>query len=134
MPRMPKWKVPKSIAKALKDNEGSWEEDERWSPIRLTAMSGTKLDGREIPVAWQVEFEPVDDEFEAGNARLEELGIEPDGCGWGDYILNALGQIKPALAQKVHLDCEGSTCVIWVESEDDCRSLIESVWKLVFEE
>lgn len=42
---MPKWKAPKNIAKAIEDGDGAWE-DERWSPIRLTAMSGTEFEGR----------------------------------------------------------------------------------------
>jgi hypothetical protein len=29
MPKMPTWKPPKNIAKALEDGDGSWE-DERW--------------------------------------------------------------------------------------------------------
>lgn len=61
---MPKWKAPKNIANALEGGDGSWE-DERWSPILLTAMSGTELDGRAIPVAWQMEFDPSDEEFES---------------------------------------------------------------------
>jgi hypothetical protein len=54
VPKMPTWKPPKNITKALEDGDGSWE-DERWSPILLTAMSGTELDGREILVAWQID-------------------------------------------------------------------------------
>ena len=50
---MPTWKVPKNLDKALEDADGMWE-DERWSPILITAMSGTELNGREIPVAWQI--------------------------------------------------------------------------------
>lgn len=77
MPNMPTWKPPKNIAKALKDGDGFWG-DERWSPIQLSAMSGTEFDGREIPIAWQSEFDPSEDDFEAANAKLEEMGIEPD--------------------------------------------------------
>jgi hypothetical protein len=47
-------------------------------------MSGTEYNGREIPVAWQIEFDPSADEFEAANARLEHMDLEPDGYGWGD--------------------------------------------------
>jgi hypothetical protein len=38
MAKMPTWKPPKDIAKALEDGDGSWE-DERWSPILLTAST-----------------------------------------------------------------------------------------------
>jgi hypothetical protein len=134
MPKMPQWKPPNNVAKALADGDGSWE-DERWSPILVTAMSGTEYEGRAIPVAWQIEFEPSEDEFEAANARLEELGVEPDGYGWGEYIQKAIRKGDPALAKRLHMtDCETDTCVIWVESDDDCRALLEATWKLVFAE
>lgn len=45
----------------------------------LTAMSGTEHDGREIPVAWQIEFDPAEDEFEAANAKLEDMDLEAGG-------------------------------------------------------
>jgi hypothetical protein len=132
MPKMPQWKPPKDIAKALADGDGSWE-DEWWSPILVTAMSGTEYQGRDIPVAWQIEFDPSDDEFEAANAKLEEKDIEPDGYGWGEYIQKAIRKTNPALAKRLHItDCEADTCVIWVESEEDCRALLEATWKLVF--
>jgi hypothetical protein len=131
---MPTWKSPKNIAKALEDGDGSWE-DERWSPILLTAMSGTEFEGRDIPVAWQIEFEPSEDEFEAANAKLEEMEIEPDGYGWGEYIQKAIRKSNPGLAKRLHAtDCETDTCVIWVESEEDCRALLEATWKLIFNE
>jgi len=129
---MPSWKPPRNIAKALEEGDGFWE-DERWSPITLTAMSGTEYDGREIPVAWQVEFDPSEDEFEAANARLEGMDLEPDGYGWGEYIQKAIRKSNPALTKRLHItDCETDTCVIWVESEKDCRALLEATWKLIF--
>jgi len=134
MPKMPQWKPPKDIAKALADGDGTWE-DERWSPILVTAMSGTEYQGRAISVAWQIEFDPSEDEFEAANARLEERGVEPDGYGWGEYIQEAIRKGNPALAKRLHItDCEPATCVVWVESEEECRALLEATWKLVFAE
>src|SRR6516225_2260248 len=106
MPKMPKWKLPKNIAKALEDGDGSWE-DERWSPILLTAMSGTEYEGRDIPVAWQMEFDPSAEELEAVNAKLEDMDLEPDGYGWGEYIQKAIRKSNPALAKRLHtIDCE----------------------------
>ncbi|MDB5344090.1 MAG: hypothetical protein JWP89_2467 [Schlesneria sp.] len=132
MAKMPKWKALKNIAILLEEGDGSWE-DERWSPILLTVMSGTELDGRAIPIAWQIEFDPSDEEFEAANAKLEEMEIDPDGYGWGEFIRKAVGKTDPVLATRLHLDdCETDTCVIWVESDDDCRVLVESTWNLVF--
>lgn len=133
MPKMPSWKPPENIVKALEDGDGFWEDD-RWLPIMLTAMSGTEFEGREIPVSWQIEFDPSDDHFELANARLEEMEIEPDGYGWGDYIQKAIQTSNPGLAKKLHAtDCETDTCVIWVESADDCKDLLEATWKLMFE-
>jgi hypothetical protein len=133
MKKMPIWKPPKNITKALNEGDGFWE-DERWFPIQLTAMSGTEFNGREIPVAWQIEFDPSEEDFEAANADLEESGTEPDGYGWGEHIQEAIRRTSPALAKRLHAtDCEGGTCVIWVESENDCRGLIETAWKLIFQ-
>jgi hypothetical protein len=134
MPKIPRWKPPQDIAKALADGDGFWE-DERWWPILLTAMSGTEHQGREIPVAWQIEFDPSEDDFEAANAMLEELGVEPDGYGWGKYIQKTIQKGNPALAKRLYItDCETDTCVIWVESEEDCRVLLEATYKLLFTE
>jgi hypothetical protein len=128
---MPNWKLPKNLPKALEDGDGCWEDD-RWSPILLTLMSATELNGREIPIAWQIEFDPSEDEFEVANTRLEGMEIEPDGYGWGEHIRKELTKSDPALAKRLHLDdCETDTCVIWVESEEDCRKLIEGTWKLI---
>ena len=132
MPKMPRWRPPKNIAKALADGDGFWE-DERWSPILVMAMSGIEYEGREVPVAWQIEFDPSENECEAANARLDERGVEPDGYGWGEYIQNTIRQGNPALAERLHItDCETATCVIWVESEEDCRALLEATWPLIF--
>lgn len=134
MPEMPIWKSPRNIAKALEKGDGIWEDD-RWSPILLAAMSGTEHNGREIPVAWQIEFDPSDGEFEAANTKLEEMGLDSDGYGWGEYIYGRLRQTIPALAERLHTtDCETATCVIWVELEEDCRMLLEAVWTIIFNE
>jgi len=67
MRKMPLWKPPKDIAKALEEGDGVWEDD-RWSPIQLTAMSGTEYERRDIPIAWEIAFEPSEEGFEAANA------------------------------------------------------------------
>lgn len=131
MPKMPLWKVPKNIQSKIARNEGYWEDD-RWAPIQLTAMTDTEFEGREIPIAWQIEFDPSDDEFEAVNEQLEELEIEPDGYGWGNHIQKTIQQRNPTLAKRLHLtDCETDTCVIWVESAEDCRIIMETVWNMI---
>jgi hypothetical protein len=66
-------------------------------------MSGTEYEGREIPVAWQIEFDPSDDDLEAANTRLEEKEIEPDGYGWGEYIQKVIRKSNPGLAKRLHV-------------------------------
>jgi hypothetical protein len=133
MPKMPTWQPPKNIAKALEDGGGFWE-DERWSPILLTVMSDTEYEGRDIPIAWQIEFDPSEEELEVASAKMERMGIEPDGYGWGEYIQRTIRETNPALAQRLHAtDCETDTCVIWVEAEEDGRELVEAAWKLIFQ-
>ena len=120
------------MSEALEDGDGTWV-DERWSPIVLTAMSGTEFKGREIPLAFQIEFEPAGDCFKAANARLEAAGIEPDGYGWGEFVLRSVRRKNQKLARRLHLsDCETDTCVIWVESDGDCKEILEMTWRLVF--
>lgn len=132
MHHMPSWNAPKNINKALEDGDGFWQDD-RWAPLRLIAMSGTEFEGREIPVVWQIEFNPSDDDFEISNTRLHENGFEPDGYGWGQYIQGTIHKVNPTLAMRLHTtDCESDTCVIWVETVDDCRALLEFTWELVF--
>jgi hypothetical protein len=128
---MPAWKPPKNIAKTLGEGNGIWE-DERWSPILPTIMSDTELAGRSIPVAWQIEFDPFAAGLEAANARLKDGGHEPDGYGWGECILIAVQRLDAALAKRLHLaDCESNTCVVWVESAEDCRVVIQLTWNLL---
>lgn len=96
-------------------------------------MSGTELGGREIPIAWQIEFDVSGEYVEAANGKLDAMGIEPHGYGWGEFITTKLRQVDRDLAGRLHLaDCETDTCVIWVESEQDCRVLIEATWRLLF--
>jgi hypothetical protein len=128
---MPQWKPPKNMERALEEGDGMWE-DESWLPIRLTTMSDTEYEGREIPIAWQIEFDPSEVEFDAANTKLEELGIEPDGYGWGEFLQNQCEQLNPDLAARMHTsDCETDNCVIWVESAEDCREVLETAWQQI---
>ena len=133
MQSMPEWNIPKNLDELLaNDDDGTWEDD-HWEPIVLTVMTGTSLDGRDIPQACQIVFEPDEDSFESANARLEDLGIEPDGYGWGDAIRDAMDKAHPELADQLHLgDCETGTCVVWAESERTCRLVLAETWKLIF--
>jgi hypothetical protein len=126
---LPKWKIPKNIEKRVEYEGGMWE-DERFDPILLTVISDTSYQGREIPLAWQIEFDPSD-RLAAANEEIQALGIEPDGDGWSEVIQKRFAKRHPKLAKELHSDSESSTCVIWVESEGACRKLIAIVWDLL---
>ena len=127
--KMPAWRIPKKIEKRVEQEGGMWE-DERFSPILLTVMSGNSFNGRGIPLTWQIEFEPFDDCFAAVNEKITASGIEPDGDGWSEVIENEFVRRHPKMKKEFHSDSESSTCVIWVESEAACQKLIEVVWSL----
>lgn len=127
---LPIWKIPKNIQKRVDDEDGMWE-DERFDPILLTVMSEVEHEGRDIPLSWQIEFDPFDDRLEAANEKLESSGIEPDGDGWAEVIEKEFAKRYPKLAGELHSDSESSTCVLWVESEKTCQKLIELVWALI---
>lgn len=123
------WRIPKGLAKILR-SEGMWES-ERFDPILLTVMSDTSYQGRDIPLAWQIEFDPFDDRLDVANKRIKTAGIEPDGDGWSEVIQKRFSAMHPTLAGEFHSDSESSTCVLWVESEGACRKLLELVWSLI---
>lgn len=126
----PTWTIPKNIGKLVKEEGGMWEDD-RFDPILLAVMSGTSYHGRDIPLAWQIEFDPFDDRLETANEKIEASGIEPDGDGWSGVIEKEFVRRYPKLAGEFHTDSESDTCVVWVESEVACQKLIQLVWSLI---
>jgi hypothetical protein len=87
---------------------------------------------RDIPLAWQIEFEPGAPELEASNGKLSTLNLEPDGYGWSTLISAVMSKRHPELHDELHFgDTETETCVVWVESEDTCKKLISVVWELI---
>ena len=128
---LPKWQVPKDVKKRAAAAGGSWE-DERYDPVFLTVNTGAAYDGREIPLMWQVEFDPFDERLEAAGERLERRGVDPDGDGWSSVIQKAFRKRFPRLARELHDDSESSTCVLWVESEHASKALVELVWSMLF--
>jgi len=132
-PSPPIWEIPANLESLVEDGDGMWEGD-RWDPIILTVMSGTSYGGRDIPLAWQIEFDPYDDRLEAANHRLEATGIEPDGDGWAELIIQKFAERNPKLSRELHSDSESSTCVLWVESEAACKELTELVWSLLHQD
>jgi len=132
MPAMPEWDVPENLEELLdSDGDGIWE-DKSWLPISVTVMKGTSYRGRDIPLAWQIEFEPENEAFEVPNNSIQNLGVDPDGYGWCTVIQNVISKDHPEIVGELHFgDTETGTCVIWVESEKVCRILVETVWSLI---
>jgi hypothetical protein len=127
---LPKWKIPAKIRKHVEDEGGLWE-DERFDPVLLTVLSGNSYKGREIPLTWQIEFDPFDERLATASEKIRASGIEPDGDGWSQIIEKEFARRHARLASEFHSDSESSTCVIWVESGRACRRLIELVWSLI---
>ena len=129
--KLPQWKIPKDIAKRVEDEGGTWES-ERFDPILLTVSSETSYEGRDIPLAWQIEFDPFDERLAAANEKLEPSDTEPDGDGWAEAVEAKFAKHYPKLAGQLHSDSESSTCVLWVESESACKKLLALVWSLIY--
>src|SRR5207247_10419025 len=109
---------------------GTWEQD-RYDPIVLTLSIDVAYQGREIPLMWQVEFDPFDERLKTAGERLERRGVEPDGDGWSSVIQKEFRKRFPKLAREFHDDSESSTCILWVESENACKALVELVWSML---
>lgn len=113
---MPKWNIPTDLRALIEaDDDFMWESDD-WSPILLTVSGDTQHDERDIDLAWQIEYETV-------------------GCTGYEFCDRVMAAVEAADAELVSLlncgDTESAACVIWVETEDACRRLIEIVWPMV---
>jgi hypothetical protein len=133
--KTPKWNIPENLQALIdadsSDGDGIWEDDS-WDPILLTVMAGTSYGGRDIPFSWQIEFQPSDVRLEEANKAIEARGIESDGYGWAKLIEDVFVRDHPELADELHFgDTEIDTCVVWVESESTCKTLIEVTWSLM---
>jgi hypothetical protein len=133
--KMPEWNIPKNLQELINadspDGDGMWEDDS-WDPILLTIMAGTSYDGRDIPLSWQIEFEPDDERLEIANKQIVALELEPDGYGWARLIEAAFAKDHPGLVDELHFgDTDASACVVWVESERTCKTLMEVAWSLI---
>lgn len=125
----PRWNIPPDISEIVAVDE-TWE-DESWSPILLSVIGGTTYKGREIPLSWQIEFEPVDDLFEVPNERIAALGVEPDGYGWANVIASVISKHHPEISNELQFgDTDSDACVVWVESESSCKILMHVTWSL----
>ena len=129
MAELPIWRIPSNLS-AILEEEGEWE-DPRWDPITLTVFGGISYKGRDIE-CWEAAFSPSDDYFDDLNKALEAAGIDANGYGWLDVIESHLTKRNPDLLGRLNsLDTELAACVIWVESEADCRELIKAIWTIL---
>ena len=98
----------------------------------MTLIGGTSYKGRDIPISWQIEFEPADESFTVPNEKIVKLGLDANGYGWANVIASVVGKHHPELAAELQFgDTDESACVIWVESEQSCKLLMGVVWDLV---
>ena len=135
MKSAPDWNIPDNLGELLDRDEGGMWEDSRWAPLLLTVMKGTSYAGRDIPLAWQIEFEPVGRPFESANDKIRALGLDPDGYGWASLIKSVAEKYHPEMAKELRFDdTEEATCVVWVESESSCRKLLQMAWNLIYGE
>jgi hypothetical protein len=128
---LPAWVMPGDLAEIIEE-DGEWE-DPSWDPLLLTVVGDTRHEGRLIKRAWQLSLWPGDAFFEPLNAALKARGEKADGHAWSDLIHEEIARRAPALLPKLHDDSDAATCVIWVETEADGRTLMETVWVYLHE-
>ena len=121
------WSAPANINDLLSSDPDQTWMDDQFEPVIITAMGGTLFGAREVPILWQIEFEPADIEGASGEERIADLGLEPDGYGWTSLILRDLAQRHPACVPFVKGDEEAVTCVICTEHADVFERLVETV-------
>ena len=86
-PDKPQWQIPDDLSALIaSDDDSTWTTHE-WAPIELSVMAGTMYAGRDIPLAWQIEFEPSGPAFAESNSKLSAMGLEPDGYAWSNLVI-----------------------------------------------
>ena len=132
MKTAPIWEIPANLDTLLDADKGGMWEDDRWAPITLTVMKGTSYARRDIPLAWQIEFEPFSPTFEVGNKKITALGLDADGYGWASLINSVIKKYHPEIADELQFgDTDESACVVWVESEASCIQLMQVAWTII---
>ena len=127
---MPSWTMPPDLPVIVAE-DGEWE-DPSWDPLVLTVVGDTRLEGRLIPIAWQLSLWTEDAPAVLRAAVAAAYG-KADGHGWAHWLLAALEARGQKVAARAHDDSEEAACVLWVETEADGRLLMEGAWLLLQE-
>jgi hypothetical protein len=119
------WSAPANVAELVAaDPDQTWQDDQ-FAPVLITVMGGTLSGAREVPLLWQIQFEPADLEGTPGEARLADLDLDTDGYGWTALILGELARRYPAHVRFVRSDEEAATCVLCAEQADVFEKVVE---------
>jgi hypothetical protein len=92
-------------------------------------MADTSDDGRDIPLSWQIEFEPADERLEKANRAIEVLEIEPDGYGWVKLIDAAFTKDRRITASLPVISILATQKLPLVSSRWNRRALARLSWK-----
>ena len=129
---MQQWNIPENIYELVYADEDCVWEDESWDPVLLSVIGGTSYGGRDIPLSWQIEFEPFGEIFSKGNEQLNKLGEECDGYGWANLINTIFIKHHPDLKDHIYFgDTDSSACVVWTETESTCKKIMSIVNSLL---
>ena len=129
---LPTWKLPSKFASELKRN-GIWADKNTWEPLWLLVENDFEIKGRILPVAWQVELEAYSEECARINDQFELEGKHVDGANWSKLIRKKLAKHDPQLAKRIIDNSEDEMCGLIVESEADCKALIEFFWRQIYQ-
>jgi hypothetical protein len=114
-------KFPANLRQILEQEEPIWETNE-FEPIYITVMEFEHI-GQDV-IGYQLEFYPHEDAFEPINQLMEARGMDGFGYDWEDLIIAFVRSRDRALADALHGDSEGSTCVLWTQTEEGFRRLL----------
>ena len=129
---LPIWKLPNNFASEMKRN-GIWADNDTWEPLALLVENELHIKGRILPVAWQVELETYSEQCARINDQLELEGKHVDGPHWSKLIRKKLAKHDPQLAKRMIDNSEDEMCGLIVESEADCKALIEFFWRQIYQ-
>ncbi len=126
----PVLQFPENLLALVAEQDGQWDTEE-YEPFIVSVLTGTEYGGHEIPIAWQLEFDPADAESAEVMEILEENDLQPNGDGWASVILAILAARSSEFAEFAHSDSEDAACVLWTDREDVFQALFSVAWEAV---